>query len=201
MIAVVGDAEIDAELAERAALLDGPARAARAVLADDPGEGWTGDRRAVPEALRRVVARLAAEGPLLLIVDDLHWYGGGSRVPAAASRARRKAWNFRTRPLVSEPLIGPRKRLENPVCTLVVPARHTNLCSHLARTDSLGFERHWGTGPTARTAVSKTASQGSIPWSPAENEGRPARRPSVFLSARGAAAACAAPAAVVAPAW
>jgi len=37
----VGDAEIDAELAERAALLDGPARAARAVLADDPGEGWT----------------------------------------------------------------------------------------------------------------------------------------------------------------
>lgn len=73
----MGDAEIDAELAERAALLDGPARAARAVLANDPDEGWTGDRRAVPEALRRVVARLAAEGPLLLIVDDLHWYGGG----------------------------------------------------------------------------------------------------------------------------
>lgn len=68
---------------ERAALLSGRARHAATVLADDRALGSQGQfaaaqQAAIVAALTLVTTRLAAEQPLAIVIDDLHWADGPS---------------------------------------------------------------------------------------------------------------------------
>lgn len=76
----------------RAALLAGPAAPAAAVLglAPLPSDGGPGHDPAadILHALQWVVANLADDGPLLLVLDDAHW-GDGASLRAGGYLARR----------------------------------------------------------------------------------------------------------------
>jgi DNA-binding CsgD family transcriptional regulator/tetratricopeptide (TPR) repeat protein len=68
---------------ERATRLSGRARHAAMVLADEPARGEVGQsaaaqQAAIVAALTLVVGRVAAERPLAIVIDDLHWADGPS---------------------------------------------------------------------------------------------------------------------------
>jgi DNA-binding CsgD family transcriptional regulator len=63
---------------ERAALLDGPARRAGAALDLDGAQQGDTEPAAAVHGLYWLVANIAADAPLLLVVDDLHWADGPS---------------------------------------------------------------------------------------------------------------------------
>ncbi len=59
--------------------LEGPLRAALAVLWPVAGDGVGGGREQLFEAVYRVLARRADERPVLLIIEDVHWIDPSSR--------------------------------------------------------------------------------------------------------------------------
>jgi ATP/maltotriose-dependent transcriptional regulator MalT len=75
---------LEGMVAEREHLLTGAAAAAASVFGSPDGEGDVSF--AALHGLFWVALNLAAERPLVLAVDDLHWWRGGSRASRSSSR-------------------------------------------------------------------------------------------------------------------
>lgn len=110
-------AKLDARLGELSGLSDTEATALHTLL-DLPGKAVDGGapQSAIMGALRRLIARCAIDGAVLLVVEDVHWLDeeGAQVAPPAGCRCRRKSAGHCADFAPGQPVTGTRAAQHRP---------------------------------------------------------------------------------------